>query len=333
MTLIGIVGCMLLLVGGLGMRDTMNGFMKAIDEDISNYVTQIAIGENSDNAAVEALAAELDGDWEAASGISMNGKTILLEIYDVSHDKYRFIDKQNAITPLSDEGAYVCMRLAEDVNIGDTVEFSPYGSSETYSVQVVGVLRSVMTENLVMSRAYAESMGIPYAISTIYTDVPAADVPENSLIANTQSHAAIMETYDSFMEIMDLMIALLVVAAVVLGIVVLYNLGLMSYIERSRELATLKVLGFKDRQIGRLLISQNIWLTVVGAILGVPAGIVTLDVLIKALAGEYELKMMISPLTYIVSIALTFGVSLFVGMIVARKNRRIDMVEALKGVE
>ena len=190
-----------------------------------------------------------------------------------------------------------------------------------------------MTENLVMSRAYADKVGVPYAISAIYTDVPAVEVPESDLIANTQSHAAIMETYDSFMQIMNLMIVLLVVAAVILGIVVLYNLGLMSYIERSRELATLKVLGFKDRQIGRLLISQNLWLTVIGVALGVPAGLLTLDVLIKKLAGEYELKMMVGPTTYVCSIALTFGVSLLVGMIVARKNRRIDMVEALKGVD
>ena len=333
MTLIGIVGCMLLLVGGLGMRDTMNGFLKLIDEDISNYVTQVTLGENSDNARAEALAKELDGDWMAASGISMNGRTVMLQVYDVSHDKYRFVDEANRVTPLSDDGAYVCVRLAEHIKVGDTVTFSPYGSSEKYEVKIAGVLRSVMTENLVMSRAYADKVGVPYAISAIYTDVPAVEVPESDLIANTQSHAAIMETYDSFMQIMNLMIVLLVVAAVILGIVVLYNLGLMSYIERSRELATLKVLGFKDRQIGRLLISQNLWLTVIGVALGVPAGLLTLDVLIKKLAGEYELKMMVGPTTYVCSIALTFGVSLLVGMIVARKNRRIDMVEALKGVD
>ena len=184
-----------------------------------------------------------------------------------------------------------------------------------------------------MTRACAERIGVPYAVSTIFTDSPASDIPESDLIASTQSHAAIMETYGSFMQIMDLMIALLVIAAVILGIVVLYNLGLMSYIERSRELATLKVLGFKDRQIGRLLISQNLWLTVIGVILGVPLGLLTLRALIDKLAGEYELKMMVGPVAYAFSIALTFCVSLLVGMVVARKNRKIDMVEALKGVD
>ena len=333
MTLVGIVGCMLLLVGGLGMRDTMVYFLDMIDNDISNYNTVISLAENADTAKAEALAAELDGDWEAASGISLNGRTVMLEIFDITHDHYRFLDAGNRITPLSDEGAYVCLRLADEVKVGDTVTFSPYGGSETYSVPVVGYLRSVMTENLVMSRACAERIGVPYTITSIYTDAAAADLPENNLIASTQSQAAIMETYDSFMEIMDLMIALLIAAAIILGIVVLYNLGLMSYIERARELATLKVLGFKDKQIARLLIGQNVWLTIVGVLLGIPAGLVTLDVLIRKLAGEYELAMAVGPVTYVVSIALTFGVSLLVGLIVARKNRKIDMVEALKGGE
>ena len=107
----------------------------------------------------------------------------------------------------------------------------------------------------------------------------------------------------------------------------------MSYVERSRELATLKVLGFRNRSIGRLLISQNIWLTVIGVIVGLPAGVGVLQWLITALAGEYEMKLMLGVLTYSVSILLTFGVSLLVGLMVARKNKKIDMVEALKGSE
>jgi len=132
---------------------------------------------------------------------------------------------------------------------------------------------------------------------------------------------------------MDSMVLILVVAAVILGIVVLYNLGVMSYVERSRELATLKVLGFRSKKIGQLLISQNVWLTVIGVILGLPAGVGTLYWMLTALAGEYEMKLMLGPLTYSVSILLTFGVSLLVGWMVARKNKKIDMVEALKSAE
>ncbi len=126
---------------------------------------------------------------------------------------------------------------------------------------------------------------------------------------------------------------LLVLLPVVLGIAVLHNLGVMSYVERARELATLKVLGFRSKTIGWLLISQNIWLTVVGVLIGLPTGVGVLQWLLTALAGEYEMKLMLGPLTCCVSILLTFGVSLLVGVPVARKNWSIDMVEALKDAE
>ena len=107
----------------------------------------------------------------------------------------------------------------------------------------------------------------------------------------------------------------------------------MSYTERYREMATLKVIGFQNKKIGRLLIGQNMWLTVLGVILGLPLAVLVLDYLLKALAGEFEMRLAIGPRTYIFSILLTFGMSLLVGLMVARKNKKIDMVEALKGAE
>jgi len=113
----------------------------------------------------------------------------------------------------------------------------------------------------------------------------------------------------------------------------LYNLGVMSYVERYRELATLKVVGFRNRDIAKLLISQNMWLTVVGLLLGIPAGVGVLELLIVMLTSEYELKLTLGALTFVVSILVTVGVSLVVGLMLARKNKKINMVEALKGSE
>lgn len=210
---------------------------------------------------------------------------------------------------------------------------SPYGSEEIYEVEVAGYYRSVITESIVITNVCADNMGIPYSISAIYTDKTMDDINTSPIIAGKQDKQTLMDTYESFMDIMNIMVLLLVIAAVVLGIVVLYNLGIMSYLERSRELATLKVLGFRDRHIGRLLIGQNLWLTVVGVLIGLPGGFATLYGLLTALATEYELKLSIGIFTYVISIALTFGTSLLVGRMVAGKNKKIDMVEALKGAE
>ena len=143
----------------------------------------------------------------------------------------------------------------------------------------------------------------------------------------------IIDSFDTFNEIMNMMVAVLIVAATVLGIVVLYNLGVMSYTERYREMATLKVVGFRNRKIGKLLISQNMWVTVIGVIVGIPAGIGTLSFLVTQLASEYEMRISVSVLSIAVSAVLTFAVSMLVSLMVARKNKKIDMVEALKGAE
>lgn len=333
MTLVGVVGCMMLLVGGLGMKDTMATFMKMLDEDINHYATKVNFTETAENEKIKEFAESVDGDWMASTGISYEGEAISLEIYQAKNQKIRFLNQENEVMELSDDGVYLCLRLADTAEIGDTIEFSPYGSEETYRVKVAGYFRSLVSECMVMTEAYAETIGIEYHIGSVFTDTASEEIENSGMISGKQDKKMIMDTYDSFMEIMNIMIFVLVLAAVILGVVVLYNLGIMSYVERYRELATLKVLGFRDRAIGNLLISQNIWLTVIGVIIGLPAGTGVLYSLITSLLSEYELSMTLGVLTYSVSILLTFGVSLVVGFMVARKNKNIDMVEALKGAE
>ena len=333
MTLFGIVGCMVLLVGGLGMKDTMDAFLDVFYEKAINYTTRVNL--DADNMTPEEgkkLAESLDGDWAASRAIQIGDRGYSLEIYSITRDKVRFADEDMKMIPLTDDGVYICSRIAREYHLkkGDELSFSPYDSSEHYTVPVAGVLDS-MTEGIVMTDTFADKTGIAYTVGSVFTDAP--EIPEDARILNRQSKQSIMDSFDVFMDLMNKMIWLLVIAAVILGIVVLYNLGVMSYTERYREMATLKVVGFKDSKIGRLLISQNLWLTVLGILIGIPVGVGVLQYLLTALASEYELKLVLGLPTWLVSILLTFGVSLAVGLMVARKNRHIDMVAALKTAE
>ena len=333
MTLIGIIGCMMLMVGGMGMSDTIKEFIRVMGEDVLNYSTRVNLSESCTNDEAFELADELNGDWLASSGVSIEGKTVLLEIYSAENGLVRFVNSDNQMIDIENDGIYLCERLADTAKIGGTVTISPYGSEDKFDVRVAGYYRSLMTESIVMTDKYAEDIGIPYHITAIFTNEKTDDIAASSIITGKQDKQGMLDTYDSFMGIMNVMVAVLVTAAAVLGIVVLYNLGVMSYQERSRELATLKVLGFRDKQIGRLLISQNIWLTVIGVVIGLPAGYWVLWYLCKELATEYEMSVYIGVPTYLISLLLTFGVSLFVSKMVSRKNKKIDMVEALKGAE
>ncbi len=333
MTLFGIIGCMILLVGGMGMKDTADSFIDTFFEQSINYRNKVNLDtEGVTNEKAEKLAEELSGDWCAQSSVQIGDRGFGLEIYSITRDKVRFSDEDMEFFELGDEGVYVCTRIAKEFDLkeGDELTFSPYDSDRSYTVRVAGILRA-MSESIVMSKAYADEQGIDYTINTVFTDE--TDIPAREEILNAQTKQAIMDSFDTFMELMNTMIWLLVLAAVILGIVVLYNLGVMSYTERYREMATLKVVGFKDKKIAGLLISQNLWLTILGILIGIPAGIGVLKYLLEALASEYEMKLAIKPLTYILSTLLTFGVSLIVGLMVAKKNKHIDMVAALKTEE
>ena len=333
MTLLGIIGCMVLLVGGLGMKDTMDAFIESFYHQSIQYENRVNLDtESLTNEEAVSLAADFQGDWSAIASVQLGDAPVSLEVYHITEGLVRFPGEGKGYVELTEDGARVCSRIAKKYGLkaGDQITISLYGTEEKYTLTVAGVVRS-MTESIVMTDAYAEKIGYEGRINTIYTRQK--EIPANQHILNAQSKQASMDSFDTFMELMNVMVFLLVLAAVVLGIVVLYNLGIMSYTERYREMATLKVLGFRDRKISRLLISQNLWLTVLGAIVGLAAGWGVLKYLLDALAGEYELLLVIGPMTYLVSILLTFGVSLVVGLMVARKKKDIDMVAALKTEE
>ena len=335
MSLIGIIGCTLLIVGSLGMRDTMTAFLDMYYNDATNYSSRIYVSEDATDEQIQELIKKYDGDWSASVSVQLDEKAISLDVYELTTNKVRFPSAETKdFENIADDGAYICKRLSDEFNLkkGDTVTISPYGSDDEYTLKINGIIRSV-SENIVISPKYAEKIGLDVKADSIYASTEKADIKTESAIKSVQSKQMIIDSFDTFNEIMNMMVAVLIVAATVLGIVVLYNLGVMSYTERYREMATLKVVGFRNRKIGKLLISQNMWVTVIGVIVGIPAGIGTLSFLVTQLASEYEMRISVSVLSIAVSAVLTFAVSLLVSLMVARKNKKIDMVEALKGAE
>ena len=90
MTLIGVIGCMVLLVGGMGMKDTMDDFMRILDKEISNYTTKVNLSKTAQNSEARSLAGELNGDWVSSAGVSLEGETVVLEVYHVEGCQIRF---------------------------------------------------------------------------------------------------------------------------------------------------------------------------------------------------------------------------------------------------
>lgn len=336
MSLIGIIGCTVLMAGALGMNDTMNAFLTDYYDKAMNYSSRIYVSSASEETVAE-IAEKYAADASASVGVEIGDKGVSLDIYDIKHDKVRFLDKKGALVPLRNDGAYLCRRIADEYKLkaGDTFTISPYGTDKEYTLKVNGVIYS-SSESVAITNAYAEACGVTgYKTDSLYTSAVKNVLLDDALTKNfeIQDKQSIVESFETFTSLLNLSVTVLIAAAIVLGVVVLYNLGVMSYTERYREMATLKVVGFKDKKIAGLLIGQNMWVTVIGVILGLPLAAGTLGYLVKELASEYEMRVVMGRKTFLISTLLTFCVSLVVSLFVAKKNKKIDMVEALKGAE
>ena len=338
MSFIGTFGCMLMLVASFGMNQTMTNFLDTFYDGTAVYASKVFMSSDADNKDAVRFAGKLDGDYSASVSAKVGDKTVSVDVYNITHGLYRFIDKDSNIIELPEEGALICKRLARDFDAkpGDTVTVEPYGTDESYDILISGINGS-LTESISMTEEYAESLGLTdseaYRINSVYTMTAKDQIAASGDITSIQSKQDIIDSFDAFMKIFYFFIIVLIVASVLLCLIVLYNLGIMSYMERYREMATLKVLGFRNKAIGRLLISQNLWISVAGTLLGIPAGIWALNYLMNLLAGEYEMETMVGPVSILSATALNLGVAVIVGRMIARKNRTINMVEALKGTE
>jgi putative ABC transport system permease protein len=317
------------------MNETMKNFLATFYDGTAVYSSKIFMSSDADNEDSVRLAEELDGDYSASVSARADDKTVSVDVYSITHGLYRFIDEDSNVIPLPEDGALICKRLARDLDVkpGDTVTVEPYGTDESYEVLIAGVNGS-LTESISMSEKYAGSIGLTdsdsYRINSVYTMTGKDSIAGSSKITSVQSKQDIIDSFDTFMQIFYFFIIVLVAASVLLCLIVLYNLGIMSYMERYREMATLKVLGFRNKAIGHLLISQNLWISLAGTLLGIPAGIWALNYLMDMLAGEYEMETLVGPVSILLASALNLGTSMIVGWMIARKNRHIDMVEALK---
>ena len=139
---------------------------------------------------------------------------------------------------------------------------------------------------------------------------------------------------DSMLSVMNAFIGILVAVSAILGFVIIYNLGILSLAEKNYQFATLKVLGFRFRAIRKIFVMQNIWLTVIAVILGLPAGYLMTDYIFKeAIGDQYDFFAMIEPKTYVIAMAGTLIIALASSWYLAGKLKKIDMVTSLKANE
>ena len=339
--IVGITACAMLIVCSFGMFNSINYFIDLQFNKIFNFDYKLSVKSDINNDSLQELLDKYGDSTSESLYIEIkdkdgNRKSNNIFVTD-SKNCVRFVDNKDKFIEINNnDGVYVTYKLAKTngYKIGDEITWHISGSDTYYTSKIVGFNKDPQNQNVTMTRKYLESLNIEYKPDSIYTNVDLSntkEIPNIEVISNTDSLKSGMS---KMLETMKTMIVLIIVIATVLGIVIIYNLGILSYTEKQYQFATLKVLGFKDKQIKKIFIRQNNIIAVISIILGLPAGYYLTDWIFNTVIEEsYDFGAHINPETYIIAAIGTFLISYFVSRVLAKKIRKIDMVTSLKGNE
>ena len=338
---VGIVGCCTLIVCAFGMLNSMNHFIKLQFEDLYDFDYKLTLNENISEKDLKELTDKYGNSTSQTLGIEIkdsNGNRVANNIFvDDSNNLVRFQNSKDKFININDNtGIYVTSKLAENNNykLGDIVTWHIYGDSTYYESKIVGFNKDPQNQNITVTRSYLESLNVKYTPDSLYTKSDLKGVKEIDGVSLIQDKNALKESMESMLSMMKEMIILIIFFAILLGAIIIYNMGILSYSEKEYQFATLKVLGFKDKKIKKIFIQQNLWITALSVIIGLPSGYYLTSWLFKAcLDDNFDFGVYINITTYIIATVGTFLVSYLVSKFLARKVNKIDMVSSLKGNE
>ena len=339
--IVGVTACAMLIVCSLGMLNSMNYFIDLQFNRIFNFDYKLSLKSNISSDELKDLTEKYGENTSESLYIEIKDKDGNRESNNIfvtdSKDYVRFVDNKDKFIKLdNDDGIYVTYKLAKTngYKIGDEITWHISGDNTYHTSKVVGFNKDPQNQNVTVTRKYLESLGIEYKPDSLYTNEDLSNTKEITNVEVISNIDELKEGMEGMLQTMKTMIALIIVIAVILGVVIIYNLGILSYTEKQYQFATLKVLGFKNKQIEKIFIKQNNIIAVISIILGLPAGFYLTDWLFKtAIEESYDFGAHINIETYVIAAIGTFLISYLVSKLLAKKIKKIDMVTSLKGNE
>ena len=339
--IVGVTACAMLIVCSLGMLNSMNYFIDLQFNRIFNFDYKLSLKSNISSDELKDLTEKYGDNTSESLYIEIKDKDGNRESNNIfitdSKDYVRFVDNKDKFIKLdNDDGIYVTYKLAKTngYKIGDEITWHISGDNTYHTSKVVGFNKDPQNQNVTVTRKYLESLGIEYKPDSLYTNEDLSNTKEITNVEVISNIDELKEGMAGMLQTMKTMIILIIVIAVILGVVIIYNLGILSYTEKQYQFATLKVLGFKDKQIKKIFIKQNNIIAIISIILGLPAGFYLTDWLFKtAIEESYDFGAHINIETYVIAAIGTFLISYLVSKLLAKKIKKIDMVTSLKGNE
>lgn len=354
MTVLGIGGCTALLLTGFGIRDSIRPVVENQFDKIQLFDASVSFFAGLDEAG-QATFSEKSRDvaersvflyTEKMSALVGSGKTdISLVAADNNLDGY--VDLHHGKTPIAYPGigeVAVNGRFADEVGIavGDILSLRD-SQERTLTLRVSAVFDNYIYDYAyIASDTLTEAWGEEVLPNTAYIRFPSgsdANTAGATLrgiegVANVQLSEEMRARVGSMLDSLDYIVLIVLVCAGALSFTVLYNLTNITIAERTRELATIKVLGFYPQEQNAYIFRENLVLTAISCIVGLPLGIALHRyVMAQIHISTFYFGHALSPWSFLIAAAITFAFTVLVNLTLIGKIRRINMAEALKAIE
>lgn len=351
MTIIGIAGCTGLILAGFGLKDCITTIVPNQYEDIFKYQVEVTLKDECDENTRIMINEELEkmdevNDYLAVQkeAIEINGKdtkntiTLVVPFGDI-HDFIDLRDRKSKKSYELGKGVIITEKIAQllEINSGDKLILN---GDKQYQVQVADMTENYLDHYIYMNKKLYS--GNDYNTIFLKTDKMSEREEKqlsnklknidgvSSLMFNSNTRGVFNSAMDNFSYVS----MVLIVSAGMLAFVVLYNLASVNISERNREMATIKVLGFYDREVYNYIGRESSIFTVIGILLGMVIGQILTSFIIKTC--EVDMLMfapVISFKSYIYSALITLCFTIIVDIATYFALKKIDMISSLKSVE
>ena len=336
MSIVGVMACTLIIVASFGCMDGFDEMKEWEYTDINHYSSKLVLEDNITASQIDYIADDVGGEKLMESSIEIKSgdikKSGVITVLDDNKLYTPTDDNKNPISISSNEVS-ISTKMAQllGVGVGDTIKWHIMGSDKWISTKVDKIHSDPTSQGIIVSKEKLDDLGLNYTATSV---ISSHGVDKNySGVKTIFSMDSLTDSWDDMMESSMTIIYLLAAFASLLSVIVLYNLGLLSFTEIKREFATLKVLGFKSSQLRKLLLTQNLWFTTIGFVIGVPLGREVLQYLWGTMGDSFYLKANISLKTLIITFLITYVVSILVNLMFSGKIKKLNMVESLKDNE
>ncbi len=367
MTLIGIAGCTTLLLTGLGLSNAINDIIDNQFGKITVYNTVASVEKDSAKEAMEAVERTFDDSGIITARTRVESTAMFVGSSHSSEMRVTLVSPENAASfnefvfmkprledaPISmtDDSVVVTEKLASKLNVreGDSITLAlsddaGNATEETCEVVVTDVMENYIDDFVFIGKtAYERAWGrhsepasvLAIADASVAGRASMADAVRAIDGVKTMSYNdETIDTYRKMIGSVNIIVVVLVVAAAGLAFIVLYNLTNINITERSREIATLKVLGFTSREVQAYIYRETLVLSVLGALIGLVLGVFLEGfVVVTAEVDQVMFGRAIHVASFVAGFALTMAFTVIVLIAMRGKLSRIDMVESLKSVE